>query len=125
MAVDLGTAGKPWIKLVFVQKGILDFIQGLPNCVGVGIREDVKKIEDFLSILTNSLVKMKPALDLEVIALISGWQMENFTMKCMSVQIMGTILNRCVGFGDWKWGQQWEYISRSMKVYTLSNLQAT
>ena len=42
VAVDLGTAGKPWIKPVTVQKGILEFIQGLPNCVGVGIREDVK-----------------------------------------------------------------------------------
>ena len=75
--------------------------------------------------MTNSLVKMKPAIDLEVIALVSGWQMEDFTMTCMIVQIMGTILNRCVGFGDWKWGQQWEFISRSMKVYALSNLRAT
>ena len=76
----------------------------------------MKKIEDFLSILTNSLVKMKAAIDVEVIALVSRWQIEDFTMTCMSVQVMGTILNRCVGFGDWKWGQQWEYISPSMKV---------
>ena len=53
VAVNLGTAGKPWIKPVTVEKGILDFIQGLLNCVGVGIKEDVKKIEDFFSYKCN------------------------------------------------------------------------
>ena len=44
-------------------------------------------------------------------------------MTSMGVQALGTILSRCVGVGDGKWGQKWEYISRSMKVYALGNLR--
>ena len=46
--------------------------------------------------------------------------MKDFISICMSVQIMGTILNRCITIGDGMWGQLWEYIARSMKDYALS-----
>ena len=45
-------------------------------------------------------------------------------MSSLSVQVTGTILNRCVDAGDEKWGQKWEYIASLMKVFVLGNLKA-
>ena len=79
-------------------------------------------IEDVYWILTGISFKMK-FVELEVLAHIAGWHMRGFSLTCMSVQIQGTILNRCVDNADGKWGQLWEYVSRSMKVYALGNLR--
>ena len=63
-------------------------------------------------------------MELGVLAHIAGWQMRGFSLSSLSVQVTGTILNRCVDAGDEKWGQKWEYISCSMKVFALGNLKA-
>ena len=73
--------------------------------------------------MTGISFKMK-FVELEVLAHIAGWHMRGFSLTCMSVQVQGTILNRCVDNADGKWGQRWEYVSRSMKVYALGNLRA-
>ena len=62
-------------------------------------------------------------VELEVLAHIAGWHMRGFSLTCMSVQVQGTILNCCIDNADGKWGQLWEYVSRSMKVYALGNLK--
>ena len=89
------------------------------------ISRDKRRIEEFFSIVSNSTVRMLPVIELEVLALVTCWNMKGFTITCMSVQVMGTILNRCVGSRDNNWGQRWEYVGRSMKVYALSNLRST
>ena len=36
------------------------------------------------------------------------------------VQILGTVLNRCVSPGDRKWGQKWEFILLGMSILYIS-----
>ena len=122
IAIDLGTAGKPLIQKIRIQQELVDLLNKLPVCMGVGIREVTSSIEEFYGILSRSLISIR-SVDLEVIAHIAGWQLRGFSMKSMGVQALGTILNRCVGVGEGKWGQKWEYISRSLKVYALGNLR--
>ena len=110
ISINLGTAGRPWLSTVQVQDGIRE------------IKKDLMIIEDVYGILTGISFKMK-FVELEVLAHIAGWHMRGFSLTCMSVQVQGTILNRCVDNADGKWGQLWEYVSRSMKIYALGNLR--
>ena len=123
VSVDLGTAGRPWIQPIQIQKSIIEFLQNLPVCVGVGVKQDVRLIEQFYGTLVGYPLKIK-FMELGVLAHIAGWQMRGFSLSSLSVQVTGTILNRCVDAGDEKWGQKWEYIARSMKVFALGNLKA-
>ena len=120
ISIDLGTAGKPWIQKIRIQQELVDLLNKLPVCRGVGIRGIIICIEKFYGILSHSLISIR-SVDLEVIAHIAGWQLRGFSMTLMGVQALGTVLNRCVGGGEGKWGQKWEYISTSI-VYALGNL---
>ena len=121
ISIDLGTAGKPWVQKIRIQQELVDLLNMLPVCVGVGIIGMISCIEEFYGILSRSLISIR-SVDLEVIAHIAGWQLRGFSMTSMGVQALGTV-HRCVGEGEGKWGQKWEYMSRSMKVYVLGNLQ--
>ena len=124
ISFNLGTAGKPWLKKIIVQPELLDFLVNIPTCIGVGIKEDLRIIEEVFGILSNSIFRMK-FVDLEVLAHIAGWEMRGFSLTSAAVQTLGTIVNRCVHTGDGKWGQLWEHVPRSMKVYALGNLRST
>ena len=57
------------------QDELLDLIEELPVCVGLGVRADVSKIEEFYSIIAGRPVKMRGFVDLAVLAVIAGWKM--------------------------------------------------
>ena len=79
----------------------LVIFQNLPVCVGVGVKQDVRLIEQFYGTIVGYPLKIK-FMELGVLAHIAGWQMRGFSLSSLSVQVTGTILNRCVDAGDEK-----------------------
>ena len=109
--------------LASIQDELLDLIEELPVCVGLGVRADVSKIEEFYSIIAGRPVKMRGFVDLAVLAVIAGWKMNARGMTCMAVQVCGTILNKCVWKGDGKWGRKWRYLPASLQVYGIGEIK--
>ena len=49
-------------------------------------------------------------VDLSALALLAGYRMNAIGMTPMGVQVLGTILNKCVSTADNKWGYKWKDI---------------
>ena len=123
ISLDLGWSGTPWLSRQSVQKELVDFIEGLPICVGLGIKADFIKIEEFYSLLADRPVKMRGFVDLAVLAALAGWRMNARGMTCMGVQVIGTVLNKCVSTGDFRWGQKWQYLTDALQVYGIGDIK--
>ena len=123
ISVDLGLSSSPWLTRSSVQDDLVDLLENIPVCVGLGIKADVLKIEEFFSLLANRPVKMKGFVDLAVLSVIAGWKMYGRGMTCMGVQVIGTLLNKCVSTGDNRWGQNWRNLSDPLQVYGLGDIK--
>ena len=55
--------------------------------------------------------------------MIEGYRLQALGMTPMAVQIIGTILNKCVSTGDGRWGLPWGRISSPMKVYAIGDIK--
>ena len=123
ITVDLGSSSSPWLSRQTVQEELIDLIEDLPVCIGLGIKADVSKIEEFYSFIAGRSVKMHGFVDLSVRAVIAGWRMNSRGMTCVGVQICGTILNKCVSTGDGMWGRKWRHIPASLQVYGIGDIK--
>ena len=106
-----------------VSSSILDLIRTIPVCTGLGVRSDVKDVEEFYSDLSGEKVEMKGYIALDALAVVSGWKMQARSMTCMGIQILGTLLNKCVSTGDEKWGVEWTKIPDSLQVYAIGDIR--
>ena len=111
------------IKKQSVDKEVIDLIKSIPVCTGLGVRSDVEDIEQFYSRLCGSEVKMKGFIGLETLAVVAGYQLQSMTMTTMGIQVIGTILNKCVSTGDQKWGLKWNLIPDALKIYALGDIK--
>ena len=123
ITVDLGSSSSPWLSRQTVQEELIDLIEDLPVCIGLGIKADVSKIEEFYSFIAGRSVKMHGFVDLSVLAVIAGWRMNSRGMTCVGVQICGTILNKCVSTRDGMWGRKWRHIPASLQVYGIGDIK--
>ena len=87
-----------------IQPELLDLLQNLPICVGLGVKGDVLEVEQFYSEVSGANLEMAGFIDLSTLALLAGYQMNARGMTPMGVQVLGAILNKCVSTGDNKWG---------------------
>ena len=83
-----------------VSESVLDLIKSIPVCTGLGIKTDVEEVEQFYYELSGQKIKMKGWIDLGPVAVIAGYRLQALGMTPMAVQIIGTILNKCVSTGD-------------------------
>ena len=123
ISLDLGWSNKPWLSRQSVQEELIDLIEGLPLCVGLGIKADLIKIEEFYSLLADRPVKMRGFVDLAVLAAMAGWRMNVQGITCIGVQVIGTVLNKCVSSGDFRWGQKWQYLTDALQVYRIGDIK--
>ena len=87
-----------------IQTELLDLFRNLPVCVGLGVKGEVLKIEQFYSEVSGINLEMAGFIDLSALALVAGYQMNMRAMTPMGVQVLRAILNKCVSTADNKWG---------------------
>ena len=70
-------------KMIF-QTELLDLLRNLPVCVGLGVKGDVHKIEQFHSKVSCINLEMAGFIDLSALALVAGCQMNarGMTLMC-------------------------------------------
>ena len=106
-----------------VQPEILELLLDIPVCTGLGVRRDIKDIEDFYSTISGKDIEMLGFIDLSSLAIAAGYKLRAKNMTAMGVQVMGTILNKCVSTGDNQWGQIWSHIPAALQVYALGDIK--
>ena len=87
-------------KKMIIQTELLGLLQSLPVCVGLGVKGEVHEIEQFYSKLSWINLEMVGFIDLSALAIIAGYQMNARGMTPMGVEVLGTILNKCVSTAD-------------------------
>ena len=124
VSLDLGWNGREHtLRKQRPQPELLSLIEKLPVCVGLCVKSDVSEIETFYSVISGRDVSMKGFIDLSVIATLAGWELSSRGMTVMGIQVIGTILNKCVSIADGQWGRRWKDISDSLKIYALGDLK--
>ena len=124
ISLDLGRSVKRYeLRRNVVQTELIDLLEDLPVCVGLGVRTDVRDVEEVFSMLHGRDVKLRGYIDLGVLATLCGWQLYARGMTTMGVQVMGVVLNKCVSTGDGLWGVPWGKLPDALKVYALSDLK--
>ena len=58
-----------------IQTELLDLLQDLPICVGLGVKGDLHEIEQFYSKVSVINLEMAGFIDLSALALVAGYQM--------------------------------------------------
>ena len=61
-------------KKMRIQTELLDLLRDLPVCVGLGVKGDVHKIEQFYTEVSGINLEMAGFIDLSTLALIAGYQ---------------------------------------------------
>ena len=102
---------------------MLELIRDIPICTGLAVRRDIKGIEEFYSIISGEDVEMLGFIDLNSLAIAAGYKLRAKNMTAMGVQVIGTILNKCVSTGDDHWGLKWSLIPAALKVYALGDIK--
>ena len=62
-------------KKMRIQTDLLDLLRNLPVCVGLGVKGDVHKIEQFYTEVSGINLEMAGFIDLSALALLAGYQM--------------------------------------------------
>ena len=58
-----------------IQPELLELLQNLPVCVGLGVKGDVHEVEQFYSKVSRANLEMAGFIDLSALALLAGYQM--------------------------------------------------
>ena len=107
-----------------VQPGILDLLRDLPVSAGLGVRRDIRGVQEFYSLISGVEVNMGGGfIDLTSLAIVAGYKFHSKNMTAMGVQIMGTLLNKNVSTGDNMWGLRWSEIPAALRCYALGDIK--
>ena len=118
ISLDLKVVSKYYyrFKRMTIQPELLDLLRNLPVCVGLGVKSDLHEVEQFYSGVSGTDLEMAGFIDLSVLGLLAGYQMNARGMTPMGVQVLGAVLNKCVSTGDGKWGYRWSDIPQALQV---------
>ena len=117
------SGGKYEVGNLQFQPSVVEFLKNLPILVGVGIRLDVLELVELVRRTSDESFQMKGWTDLSTLALLAGWNFPRYNMQAMSVQVLGSIMNKSVSRGDGEWGLPWAKIDDALKVYCLGDLK--
>ena len=116
--------GEYILKKMSVQPGILDLLRDLPVSTGLGVRRDIRGVQEFYSLISGSEVIMGQGfVDLTSLAVLAGYKFHSKNMTAMGVQIIGTLLNKVVSTGDDLWGLRWAEIPAALQCYALGDIR--
>ena len=112
------------LETMSVQQGILDLLRDLPVSAGLGVRRDVRGIEEFYSLIADKPVQMMNGfVDLAAMSIAAGFKFHARNMTALGVQVLGTILNKTVSTGDDMWGLRWDDIPDALQIYGIGDIK--
>ena len=111
------------LNRIHIQDEVIEFLESIPVCMGLGVRVDVADVEYFYSLFSGRTVNLKGFLDLSSFAVLTGYNLRAMSMTPMGVNIVGHTLNKCCSTGDGKWSYRWEEIPDPLKIYCLGDLR--
>ena len=107
-----------------VQPEILDLLRCLPVSAGLGVRRDVRGVQEFFSLISVTEVILENGfIDLMSLAVLVGYKFYSKNMTAMGVQVMGSLLNKMVSTADDLWGLRWNEIPDPLKCYALEDIK--
>ena len=107
-----------------VQPEILDLLRCLPVSAGLGVRRDVRGVQEFFSLISGTEVILENGfIDLMSLAVLVGYKFYSKNMTAMGVQVMGSLLNKMVSTADDLWGLRWNEIPDPLKCYALEDIK--
>ena len=74
-------------KKMRIQTELLDLLQDLPVCVGLGVKGDVHEIVQFYKEVSGIELEMAGFIHLSALALLVGYQMNARGMTPMAIQV--------------------------------------
>ena len=114
--------GSYLVERMKVQDGLVCILGDLPVSAGLGVRRDIRGIEEFYTLISGSRVELKAGfLDLTTLAIVAGYKLHSKNMTCMGVQVLGSLLNKTVSTGDDLWGLPWNEIPAALRVYGIGD----
>ena len=112
------------LETMTVQQGILDLLRDLPVSARLGVRRDVRGIEDFYSLIADKPIQMMNGfVDLAAMSIAAGFKFHARNMNTLGVQVLGTILNKTVSTGDDMWGLRWDDIPDALQIYGIGDIK--
>ena len=112
------------LERMSVQPGILDLLRDLPVSAGLGVRRDIRGVQEFYLLISRVEVNMGGGfIDLTSLAIVAGYKFHSKNMTTMGVQILGTLLNKNVSTGDNLWGLRWSEIPAALRCYALGDIK--
>ena len=111
------------LSRIRVQDWIINFLNSVPLCIGLGVKEDVAEVELYFGLYSGKPVNMKGFVDLSELAVMSGYALRSKTMTTLGIQVLGTVLNKMVSTGDDKWSWAWDELTDPLKVYALGDVR--
>ena len=106
-----------------VQPAVIRFLETSPTLVGVGIRSDVTGTEECYSMIYGKKVVLPKYVEIGTLATVLGWGMGSTNMPTIALITTGLILNKTVSEGDKSWGNSWDKISPSLRIYAAGDLK--
>ena len=123
IALERNSRNEYMLNRIVIQDEVLNFIENIPVCTGLGVRTDVADLELFYSLFSGREISCAGFLDLSTLAVLAGYNMRAMSMTPMGVNVVGHTLNKCVSTGDGKWAWRWEELPDSLKIYCLGDLR--
>ena len=116
--------GEYYLERMEIQPEIIDLLQCLPVSAGLGVRRDVRGVQEFFSLISGKEVILKNGfIDLTSLAVLAGYKFHSKNMTAMGVQVMGSLLNKMVSTADDLWGLKWDEIPGPLKCYALGDIK--
>ena len=116
--------GVYFLEQMRVQQGILELLHNFPVSAGLGIRRDVRGIEEFYSLLADEPVELSNGfLDLASLSIAVRYKFHARNMTALGAQVIGTLLNKTVSTGDDMWGLSWSEIPESLCIYGIGDIR--
>ena len=105
------------------QTSLLQFFHQLPTITGFKIKTHVSAVEVTLSLVAGCAVRLPFFIDIQSLAVLSGWKMSSVSIETLVLVTLGTPTNRLVTDGDSRWGVRFEDISPALKVFLVGELK--
>ena len=120
--LERNSRGEYMIQRINVQDEIINLLESLPICTGLGVRGDVQDIEFYYSIFAGKTVSLQGFIDLASLAVLCGYNLMSKSMTPMAMQVIGSTMNKCCSTGDGKWAYSWFELPESLCVYGIADI---
>lgn len=111
------------IKLDKLHPLLVQLLQDLPTVTGVLIRKDLLHLEEVLINCHDTQVNLPTCLDLQSLALATGWQCPVTSLQALFLTTTGTLACKDGSSADNNWSAKWAQLHTVFKAYCIGDIQ--